>query len=215
VSSYDPPHPPWRRRSKGGSKRSSRASHPQSRKRQQRKRRPRKLTGSRWQPPRLQPKCLWRCRQRPRPPRRRPPHPQRLTHPLRLTRRQRQRRLPQQRLQLRRRGRSHRQFRVRASPELPTRLRQPLGLASNRPPPRGHVPVPRADFLALRADGDRAHRGPETTRSHPRREWASRVRRVLVQMAPALRARVRPPVGERRCRVLVRGSRVCRGPTRR
>ena len=46
MSSYDPPHPPWRRRSKGVSRRSSLASHPQSRRRQPRKRQPRRLTGA-------------------------------------------------------------------------------------------------------------------------------------------------------------------------
>ena len=99
------------------------------------------------------------------------------------SRRQRQRR---QRHRLRRqgpnqrvpnqRGRSQRQFRVRACPVLLDRLRPPLGPASNRPPRRGPVPVPPADFLALRADGDPAPRGPETTRSHPRKEWVGRVR---------------------------------------
>lgn len=208
MSSYDPPHPPWRRRSKGGSRRSSRASHPQSRKRQQRKRRLRRLTGSRRQPPRLQPKCLWRCRQRPRPPHQLPPHRQR------LTRRRRQRRLPQQRRRLRRRGRSQRRFRVPACPELPDRLRQPLGPASNRLPPRGHVPVPPADFLALRADGDPAPRGPETTPSRPHREWVGRVRRVPFQTAPDLLVRARPRAALR-SRAVARASRACRDLTPR
>jgi len=192
VSSYDPPHPPWRRRSKGGSRRSSLASHPQSRRRQPRKRQPRRLTGSRQHPPRLRPACLWRCRRRPRPPHHRPQHQQG------LSRRQRQRR---QRHRLRRqgpnqrvpnqRGRSQRQFRVRACLVLLDRLRPPLGPASNRPPRRGPVPVPPADFLALRADADPAPHGPETTRLHPRKEWVGRVRPVPSQTALDLLVRVR------------------------
>lgn len=216
MSSYDPPHPPWRRRSKGVSRRSSLASHPQSRRRQPRKRQPRRLTGSRHHPPRLRPTCLWRCRRRPRPPhppRQRPQHQQRLLRPWR------QRHLPQRRHRLRRRGPSQRgpsqrQFRVLACPELPDRLRRPLGPPSNRPPPLGPVPVPPADFLALRADGDPAPRGPETTRSHPRKEWAAHVRRVPSQMAPDLlvRARLRAALHSR---AVAREFRACRDRTRR
>ena len=221
MSSYDPPHPPWRRRSKGGSRRSSLASHPPSRRRQQRKRRPRRSTGIRQHPPRLRPTCLWRCRWRPH-----PPHPprQRPQHQQRLPRRQRQRYLSQRRHKLRRprpsqrgpsqrgpsqRGPSQRQFRVPACPELPDRLRQPLGPASSRLPPRGHVPVPPADFLALRADGDPAPRGPETTPSRPHREWVGRVRRVPFQTAPHLLVRARPRAALR-SRAVARASRACR-----
>ena len=231
MSSYDPPHPPWRRRSKGGSRRSSLASHPPSRRRQQRKRRPRKLTGIRQHPPRLRPTCLWRCRRRPcplHPPRQRPQHQRS------LPRRQRQRYLPQRRHKLRRprpsqrdpsqrdpsqrgpsqRGPSQWQFRVPACPELPDRLRQPLGAASNRLALRGHVPVPPADFLALRADGAPAPRGPETTPSRPHKEWVGRVRRVPFQTALDLVVRARPQAALR-SRAVARASRVCRGLTPR
>jgi hypothetical protein len=220
VSSYDPPHPPWRRRSKGGSRRSSLASHPPSRRRRQRKRQPRRRTGIRQRPPRLRLTCLWRCRRRPRPPHPRRPRPQ---HQRSLPRRQRQRHLPRRRHKLRRphprqlgpsqRDPSQRQFRVPACPELPDRLRQPLGAASNRLPPRGHVPVQLADFLELRADGDLAPRGPETTPSRPHKEWVGRVRRVQFQTAPDLLVRARPQAV--RSRAVARAFRVCRDLTPR
>jgi len=94
------------------------------------------------------------------------------------------------------------------------RLRLPLGPASNRPPRRGHVPVPPADFLALRADGDPAPHGPETTRLHPRKEWAGRVRPVPFQTALDLlvRARLRAALHSQ---VAARGFRACRDLTRR
>jgi hypothetical protein len=226
VSSYDPPHPPWRRRSKGGSRRSSLASHPPSRRRQQRKRRPRRLTGIRQHPPRLRPTCLWRCRYPPPPPHRPRQRPQQQQS---LPRRQRQRHLPQRRHRLRRprprqrgpsqrdpnprdpsqRRPSQRQFRVPVCPELPdSLLRQPLGAASNRLPPRGHVPVPPADFLALRADDDLAPRGPETTPLRPHKEWVGRVRRVPFQTAPDLLVRARPRAALR-SRAVARAFRAC------
>jgi hypothetical protein len=221
VSSYDPPHPPWRRRSKGGSRRSSLASHPPSRRRQQRKRRPRKLMGIRQHPPRFRPTCPWRCRRRPRlphPPRQRPQHQRS------LPRRQRRRYLPQRRQKLRRprpsqrgpsqRDPSQRQFRVPACPELPDRLRRPLGAASNRLALRGHVPVPPADFLALRADGALAPRGPETTPSRPHKEWVGRVRRVPFQTALDLVVRARPQAALH-SRAVARASQVCRDLTPR
>jgi hypothetical protein len=232
VSSYDPPHRPWRRRSKGGSRRSSLASHPPSRRRQQRKRRPRRLTGIRHHPPRLRPMCLWRCRHPPP-----PPHPprQRPQQQQSLPRRQRRPHLSQRRHRLRRPRPSHRdpnhrdpsqrdpsqlvpsqrQFRVPVCLELPDRpLRQPLEVASNRLPPRGHVPVLPADFLALRADGDLAPRDPETTPLRPHKEWVGHVRPVRLQTAPDLLVRGRPQAALR-SRAVARASRACRGLTPR
>jgi len=76
------------------------------------------------------------------------------------------------------------------------------------------VPVPPADFLALRADGDPAPHGPETTPLHPRKEWVGRVRPVPSQTALDLlvRARLR---GVLHSKAVAREFRACRDLTRR
>ena len=215
MSSYDPPHPPWRRRSKGGSRRSSPASHPQSKRHQQRKPRPKRSTGSRYLPPRPQLRSPSRCQ---RLPNQRLPRQLRQLRQLRRRRRQyqqHQRRRPHQRRPRRQRlGPNRRRFRVRPRPGLRVRLRRRLGSTSNRLRRHARVRDLRADSLAPQAHADPAHRGPGTIHSHPHRAWAGRVHHDLVQMAPALKVRVHPRVAGRRCRVLGRAYRVCRGPTR-
>ena len=147
-----------------------------------------------------------------------PAAPARQLRQLRRRRRQyqqHQRRRPHQRRPRRQRlGPNRRRFRVRPRPGLRARLRRRLGSTSNRLRRHARVRDLRADSLAPQAHADPAHRGPGTIHSHPHRAWAGRVHHDLVQMAPALKVRVHPRVAGRRCRVLGRAYRVCRGPTR-
>jgi hypothetical protein len=95
----------------------------------------------------------------------------------------------------------------------PTAVPRP-GVPRNRPLPRGHVRVPPADFLVLREDADPVPPVRETTRSHPRKEWAAHVRRVPSPTAPDLlvRARLRAALHSR---AVAREFRACRDLTRR
>jgi hypothetical protein len=200
VSSYDPPHPPWKRRSRDGSRRSWPASRHQSKrhlqKQQRRQPQQRRLKRSRRHPSRLPSRC---------PPRHRPW----LRPPRRL--RQPNRRPRQRYLQLRR---DRRRYLAQVYRAHLARLRPPLGSAKDRLFLHGHGLVPPADCLALPVGVVQAPRGLATTRLPRRREWVKRVRHVPGRMVPDLVHNVHlqavPQV-----RVLARAYRACRVPTQR
>jgi hypothetical protein len=63
--------------------------------------------------------------------------------------------------------------------------------------------------------GVRAHRGRETIRSLPRKEWVNPVRRVPAETADDLQDRVRPRAAPRQPREeAAQGLPECRDPTR-
>jgi hypothetical protein len=215
VSSYDPPHPPWRRPSRDGSRRSWRASHHRSKRQQQKQQRrqpqQRRLKWSRRHPSRHQQRRLkWSRRHPSRLPSRCPPRSRpRLRQP---HRRRQPHRQPRQRNPHLRRGR--RRFLAQAYRAPLARLRPPLGSATAQLPRRGHGLVLPEDFLALPVDVVRAPRGLATTRSPRRREWVRRVHHVRGRMAPDLARHVRLEA-VLQVRVLARAYRACRDPTRR
>ena len=107
-----------------------------------------------------------------------------------------------------RRGR----FRVRACP---VRRAKPHPLPGRATVPRrGHVRGLLEGFPALRVGAVLAPHGRATIRSHPRKEWAGRVRRGPVQTAPE---RPHPDrlLAALQCLVVVQAFLACRGPTRR
>ena len=212
MSSYDPPHRPWRRRSRDGSRKSWLASHhPRSRRQQQRKRPPRRPPQSRQL--RLPPPSMLPLRHLSRPDRRRLPHRR---HRRRLWHQRHRRRPPHRHPRQRNRQlcRGRRQFLVQAYRAPLARLRPPLGSAKDPLLLRGHGLVPPEDSLALPVGVVQAPHGLATTRSPRRREWVRRAHHVPGRMAPDLAHRVHLE-RVRQVRVLARAYRACHVRTRR
>jgi hypothetical protein len=193
VSSYDPPHQPWRRRSRDDSRRNWRANRRRRPRRQQRRHRPQRRPT--------------RCRKH---------------HPLRLwwrwlPKHRQSRQQPHQRHQQLSRRHSPRRRRLRdqACRETPAKPRLPLGLVRRQVPHRGHGPGPPEDCRARQLRGVLVLRGQAITRSPPRKEWVSPARRVLAETALDLRERARPPAAPRQRQAVAQELRECRDLTRR
>ncbi len=93
--------------------------------------------------------------------------------------------------------RSRRRLRDQACRELPAKPRPPLGLVRRPVPHRGPGQGPPGDCQAPRLRGVLVLRDPATTRSPPRKEWVSPVRRVPAETAPALPDHARPQAAPR------------------
>ena len=193
MSSYDPPHQPWRRRSRDDSRRSWRASRRRRPRRQQRRHRPqRRPTRCRKQQPLRLP---WRW----------------------LPKHRQSRQQPHQRHQQlsRQHRRRRRRLRDQACRETPAKPRPPLGSGRRQVLHRGHGLGPPEDCQALRRRGVLVRRGQAITRSPPRKEWVSPVRRVPAETALDLPDHARPPAARHWHQAAAQELRECHGPTRR